>query len=260
MSGEPARLEHTTLGPEDAPVLVLANSLGTRWEMWDMQVEALSEHFRLVRYNHRGHGGSEVPPGPYSMADLGGDVISLLDELGVKKFSFCGLSIGGMVGMWVASEIPERIERLALVCTSPKMGTPDMWNERAETARTEGVSALKDAVLERWYTDAFHERDPEAVARTGEMLSDTPGEGYAGCCEAIRDMDLTERLGRITAPTLVVSASEDPATPPDHGEAINAAIPDSEMIVIENASHLSNIEQPEAVTSALLDHLKGGSR
>ncbi|MCA3747606.1 MAG: 3-oxoadipate enol-lactonase [Rubrobacter sp.] len=249
-------LHHVIEGPEeDAPVLVLSSSLGTTHRMWDPQAPALRERFRLVRYDHRGHGGSPVPPGPYSIAELGRDVLATLDRLGVERFSFCGLSLGGMVGMWLASEVPERVERLVLCCTAAVLGPRELWDERAQVARSEGMDALVEGVVERWFTPAFRERRPEVVERAKRMLRETPPEGYAGCCEAIREMDLRDRLGRIRAATLVISAADDPATPPEYGESLREAIPDARMVVIEDAAHLANIEQPEAFTEALLEHL-----
>ena len=251
-----AALHHRLEGPEDAPVLVLANSLGTTLDMWDPQAPALRERFRLLRYDHRGHGGSSVLPGPYGIRDLGRDLLALLDRLGVEKFYFCGLSIGGMVGLWVASEVPERIERLTLCCTSAKLGPPEDWSSRAMTVRAEGIEAISGAVLERWFTPALHENQPEVIERAERMLLGTPAEGYAGCCEAIRDMDLRGRLGEISAPTLVVAGDSDEATPVDHAELIRNSVPDARLVVVEQAAHLANIERAEAVTRAILDHLE----
>jgi 3-oxoadipate enol-lactonase/4-carboxymuconolactone decarboxylase len=243
-------------GPEDAPVLVTANSLGTTFGMWDEQAPALSARFRLLRYDHRGHGGSSVPPGPYEIGDLGRDVLALLDTLRIERFSFCGLSLGGMVGMWLASEVPGRVERLVLCCTSALLGPPETWERRARTARTEGVGAVADDVLERWFTPPFRASRPEILEWGAGMLRGTPGEGYAGCCEAIRDMDLTGRLGTIRAPTLVIAGADDLATPlAGHAEPIRDAIPDARLVVIPRAAHLGNVEQPEAFTRAILDHL-----
>jgi 3-oxoadipate enol-lactonase len=247
-------VHHLIEGPEDAPVLVLSNSLGTSLAMWDEQASALSERFRLLRYDHRGHGGSPVPPGPYTVEYLGRDVIALLDRLEVERFSFCGLSLGGMVGMWLASEAPERVERLVVCCTSARFA-PDTFDSRARTVRAEGVHAIADAVVERWFTPAFHEGRREAVERARRMLLDTPAEGYAGCCEAVRDADLSDRLGAISASTLVIAGADDPAAPPEGAELIRASIPDASLEVISGAAHLANIEQPEAVTQAILDHL-----
>jgi 3-oxoadipate enol-lactonase len=252
-------LHHLLEGPEDAPVLVMANSLGTTLNMWDDQAPALRERFRLLRYDHRGHGGSPVPPGPYSIGDLGRDVLALLDRLGVERFSFCGLSIGGMVGMWLASEAPERVERLVLCFTSAQLGPPDAWETRARTVRSEGVSAISGAVLERWFTPAFHRERPEVVGWARGMLEATPAEGYAGCCEAIRDMDLRGRLGKITAPTLVIAGADDPATPPEHGELIRDSIPDARLVVVERAAHLANVERPGEITRHILGFLETGA-
>ena len=180
MTGGTVELHHRIQGPEDAPVLVLANSLGTTLEMWDAQAPALGEKYRLVRYDHRGHGGSPVPPGPYAMDDLGRDVLALMDLLGVERFSFCGLSVGGMVGMWLGSEAPERIERLVLCCTAARFDPSGAWDERARAVRAGGVGAVADAVLRRWFTPAFSEEHPEVLDWAGGMLREAPAEGYAG--------------------------------------------------------------------------------
>lgn len=258
-AGDTVSLNYMLEGPEDAPVLVMANSLGTTLNMWDDQAPALRERFRLLRYDHRGHGGSSVPPGPYSIGDLGQDVLAMLDRLGIEHVSFCGLSIGGMVGMWLASEEPERFERLVLCCTSARLGPPDAWETRARTVRAEGVRAVADAVLERWFTPPFHEERPEVVGWARKMLEGTPAEGYAGCCEAIRDMDLRDRLGNISAPTLIIAGADDPATPPEHGGLIRDLVPDARLEVIPQAAHLANVEQPETVTREVLDFLGTGA-
>jgi len=249
-----ARLHHVLEGPEDAPVLVLASSLGTTLQMWEAQAGALRERFRLVRYDHRGHGGSEVPPGPYTLDDLGRDALALLDSLGIERFSFCGLSLGGMVGMWVASEAPERVERLVLCCTSARL-EPGPWEARARTVRKEGMGAISETVVQRWFTPRFREEHPEVVRWAIGMLEGTPPEGYAGCCEAIRDMDLRGRLGSIRASTLVISGSDDPATPTEHAERIASSVPGARLAVIPHSAHLANVEQPEAVTGEILAHL-----
>ena len=248
-------LHHVLEGSEDAPVLILSNSLGTTLDMWDDQAPALRNQFRLLRYDHRGHGASPVPPGPYGIDDLGRDVLALLDRLEVERASFCGLSLGGMVGMWLADHAPERIDRLVLCCTSAKLGPPENWTSRAATVRAEGPEAIADATMERWFTPAFRENEPETVGRARRMLLGNPPEGYAGCCEAIRDMDLTVRLGNIRASTLVIAGADDEATPLDHAELIRDSIPEACLEVVEQAAHLANAERPEAVTQAILDHL-----
>jgi 3-oxoadipate enol-lactonase len=252
--GSTVEVHHLLEGPEDAPVLVLSNSLGTTLTMWDEQAPALSERFRLLRYDHRGHGRSPVPPGPYKIEDLGRDVLVLLDRLEVERFSFCGLSIGGMVGMWVAAEAPERVERLVLCCTSSRFA-PDVFDSRARTVRAAGVDAIAAAVVERWFTPAFRVSRPDVIEWARRMLLGTPAEGYAGCCEAIRDMDLSGRLGGIGAPTLVIAGADDPAAPPEDAERIRDSVPDARLVIVPEAAHLANVEQPEAITRAVLEHL-----
>lgn len=259
MTQETVALHHELEGPEDAPVLVLTNSLGTTLGMWDDQAPTFSQRFRLVRFDNRGHGKSPVPEGPYSIEDLGRDTLAMVDGLGIERFSFCGLSIGGMIGMWLASEVPERVERLVLCCTSALLGPKEVWDERISVSLQDGVGALETAVLERWFTPEFRAARPETVERAGRDLRETSAEGYAGCCAAIRDMDLRDRLGSIQAPTLVISGSDDPSTPPDHGEFISGKIAGSRFLVVEPAAHLANIEQPETVNRAILDHLDPGA-
>jgi 3-oxoadipate enol-lactonase len=239
----------------DGRPLVLSNSLGTNLGMWDDQATALSGRHRVVRYDQRGHGQSPVPNGPYTISDLGGDLIALLDRLGLERVSLCGLSLGGMTAMWVASEVPDRIESLVLCCTSALLGPAAGWQQRARTVRGAGVAAIADSVLERWFTPPFLARRPPAVDRLDAILRATPAEGYAGCCEAIRDMDLTDRLGAITAPTLVIAGAEDPATPPLHGQGIANSIPGARLDIVPNAAHLANVEQPEAITERISAHV-----
>jgi 3-oxoadipate enol-lactonase len=253
-----ASLHHQLSGPEGAPVLVLSNSIGTTWGIWDAQLPALERRFRVLRYDHRGHGRSEVPPGPYTIDELGEDLVALLDRLGIGRVSLCGLSLGGMVGMWLAARLPERVERLALVCTSARLGPPQLWAERAAVARTRGTAALTEIQAARWFTPAFLERAPATVKGALAMLAATPDEGYAGCCEAIRAMDLRADLPAIAAPTLAVAAADDPATPLPHAEAIVAGIGHARLELVRDAAHLVSMEQPERVTSLLLDHLDRG--
>jgi 3-oxoadipate enol-lactonase len=236
------RLFHRFDGPERAPVLVLSNSLGTALEMWDPQMPAFTGRFRVLRYDTRGHGRSEVPSGPCSIAELGKDLLDLLDETGAGRVSFCGLSMGGMIGMWLGINAPDRVERLVLCNTSAQMiGTPELWQQRITLARTKGMTALAEGVIERWFTPEFRKRDPEAVEKVRKMLLATPGAGYAACCAAIRDQNQLDSISAIRAPTLVVTGSRDPATPPDHGRAIASRIPGARVVELE-AAHLSNIE------------------
>ena len=258
-TGSTVEVHHLLQGPEDAPVLMLSNSLGTTLRMWDEQAPKLLTRFRLLRYDHRGHGGSPIPPGPYKIEDLGRDVLVLLEQLGIERVSFCGLSLGGMVGMWLAGEAPERIDRLVLCCTSARFA-PDTFDSRARTVREHGVAEIADAVLERWFTPAFRASQHDVVEWAKRMLLETPAEGYAGCCEAVRDAELSGRLGDIRAPTLVIAGADDPAAPPEQAELICDSIPEARLVVLEQAAHLANVEQPKALTQALLDHLDPGGQ
>jgi 3-oxoadipate enol-lactonase len=249
------KLNHVLEGPEDTPVLVLSNSLGSTLRMWDDQAPVMRERFRLLRYDQRGHGDSPVPSGPYKIEDLGGDALALLDRLEIESASFCGLSIGGLVGMWLASEAPERVERLVLCCTAPRFDS-DFYDARAHKVRAEGVGSIAGAVLERWFTPEFRAARPETVEWAESMLRGTPVEGYAGCCEVLRDADMRDRLEDIRAPTLVVAGAEDPAATIDQAEEIRDAIQRARLVVIESAAHLANVEQPEAVSQEILEHLE----
>lgn len=250
------RLHHRLDGPEDAPLLVLSTSIGTRHTMWDAQAPDLAERFRLLRYDQRGHGQSEVPDGPYSIAELAEDLLGLLDELGIERAHFCGLSLGGMAGLWLGINAPERIDRLVLSSTAAYFPPAEEWTRRAKVTRSsEGVAGLADGALERWFTPAFHERRPDEIDRFREMLITTPGEGYAGCCEAIREMDMREEMGSIQAPTLVIAGNDDPSTPPDWNREIAEAIPDADFHVLQDARHIANVARPREFTDLVLGHL-----
>jgi 3-oxoadipate enol-lactonase len=242
-------------GPPDAPALVLSNSLGTSLAMWDRQVAPLSKHFRLVRYDHRGHGRSPVPAGPYELEDLGGDVLELLDHLGIARASLCGVSLGAMVGMWLGAHAPDRIDRLVLCCTSAYLPPAAAWAQRAGTVREAGTTeVVADAVLPRWLTPAGLEHDAGTVAWLRAMLLATPAEGYASCCNVIERLDLRSALPAISAPTLAIAGAQDPATPPPHLEAIAASIEGARLEVLDGAAHLANIEGAEALNRLVLEH------
>jgi 3-oxoadipate enol-lactonase len=247
---------HVVTGPPDAPVLVLSNSLGSSLAMWDPQAGALAERFRLVRYDTRGHGGSPVPDGPYTIDHVGQDALALLDHLGIERAHWVGLSLGGMTGMWLAINAPERLDRLVLLCTSAQLGPPEGWRERAETVRAQGTEAVADAGVGRWLTERFREENPETADWLRDMIAATPDAGYAAGCAVIEHMDLTAGLAGISAPTLVIAGAQDPATPPEHGERIAAAVPGARLEVLDPAGHLANVEQPETVTRLILDHLE----
>ena len=245
-------------GPAEAPVLVMLNSLGTAAQMWDPQMQALSARFRVIRIEHRGHGGSLPPaPGPYSIAELAGDVLEVLEELGVENFSVCGLSLGGMVAMWLAANHPQRVDSLVVACSAAELGPASGWQERAAAVRANGTSSLGPTLLGRWFTPGFLESAPGLADSVLGMLEAASTEGYAGCCEAIGAMDLRSELERISAPTLLIAGAQDPVTSPAKMLETQQLIPGSAMVVIARASHLANIEQPAAFTDAVLNHLTG---
>jgi 3-oxoadipate enol-lactonase len=248
-------VHHTLEGPEDAPVVVLSNSLGTRGEMWDAQAAALSDRLRVLRYDTRGHGDSPVPPGPYSVADLGQDVIALLDRLGLERVSFCGLSIGGITAMWLGVNAPERIDRLAICCTGMQLPPASMWTERAAQVRAEGVEPQFEATMERWFTPEFPERNPETIERIRKTFVSTPAEGYASCCEALAEFDMRGRLVEVAAPTLVIGGADDPVGTPERVAAIGEEIEGSTVVILPGARHLAAVEKPDEVTRELEQHL-----
>lgn len=249
-------LHHETEGDPERPALLLGGSLGATLAMWDPQVEALSARLRVVRFDHRGHGASPVPPGPYAIDDLGRDVLALLDRLGIARASYCGLSLGGMVGMWLAAHAPERLERLVLICTAARVPQPSAYRERGTLVRRVGTpEAVADAVVARWFTHGFARRHPDVVARHRAMIVATPFEGYAGCCQAIAALDLRDALPTVGAPTLVIAGAEDEALPPEHGRAIAEAIPGARLHVLDPAAHLASVEQAATVTDLIARHL-----
>jgi 3-oxoadipate enol-lactonase len=246
-------------GPDGAPVLVLGNSLGTSRDCWQPSVPVLARHFRLLRYEHRGHGlpgqQSPAPPGPYTIDDLGRDVLALLDARGVGRALYCGVSLGGMVGMWPASHAPGRITGLSLSCTSACLPPAGGWTDRAATVRSAGTGSIAATVVSRWFTPAYQAAHPEVPPAFVAGLAGTADEGYAGCCEAIAAMDLRPALSSITAPTLVIAGAEDAATPPWHGAAIASAIPGARLRVVRGAAHLANVSNAAEVTARLVPHL-----
>jgi len=243
-------------GHEAMPSLVLASSLGTTWELWDAQLPSLVEDFRVVRYDHPGHGRSPIPDASLTVESLADGVVELIDALDLERVSFCGLSLGGMVGMALALRAPERVDRLVLCCTAAHLGPVEGWYERAEVVRARGTSAIAGAVLGRWFTQRFRDESPVTIARFREMLEGTPAEGYAACCEAIARWDARSDVSAIRAPTLVISGEDDVATPPEDGAFLAGSIPDAELTVLPECAHLANVEQPALFTRALLGHLR----
>ena len=256
-----SRLAYDVHGEDGAPVVVLGSSLGTTRVMWDAQLAALAAHFRVVRYDHLGHGGSAVPDGPYTVPMLAAELVSLMDDLGIERAHHAGLSLGGMVAMELAATSPMRVHRLALFCTAAELGPAQGWYDRAETVRRKGIVAVADAVVQRWFTPPF--ADSPRAARLTAGLLDVPAEGYAGCCESIAEMDLRPRLGQISAPTLVVAGAQDLATPASYGqqivEGVLAGGGRARLVVVQEAAHLAAVEQAERVTSLLLQHFGADS-
>ncbi|OXM42366.1 3-oxoadipate enol-lactonase [Amycolatopsis alba] len=256
MSG-PVKVYSVAEGPADGPAVVFSGSLGSDHRMWDPQVKPLVEKgFRVIRYDTRGHGASPVPPGPYAIEDLGGDLLALLDEHGVASAHVVGLSLGGMTGMWLGVNAPDRIGSLVLCCTSAKLGPPGMWADRAKTVRENGTGSVAEAGVGRWLTPGHVAAHPERAEFLREMIANVPAEGYAASCQAIERMDLVDDLPKITARTLVIAGAEDPATPVEHAEVIAGGIPDARLEVVEGAAHLGSYEQPERFTALILEHLE----
>lgn len=245
-------------GPAGAPVLVLSNSLGTDLHMWDAQIPAFAKEFRVLRFDTRGHGASLVTEGPYNIEQLGRDVLALLDALDIQKFSFCGLSMGGLIGQWLGINAGARLEKLVLCNTGAKIGSDEVWNTRIDTVLAGGQQAmrdLRDASIGRWFTAEFAAAQPGKVEPIVGMLAQTSPQGYAANCAAVRDADYREQIAAITAPTLVVCGSHDAVTTPEHGRFMQERIPGAELVEF-HAAHLSNVEAGDAFSQAVLAFLK----
>ncbi|ATR84581.1 3-oxoadipate enol-lactonase [Pseudomonas sp. HLS-6] len=244
-------------GPEGAPVLVLSNSLGTNLHMWDTQLPALTAHFRVLRYDTRGHGQSLVSEGPYSIEQLGRDVLALLDALQIERAHFCGLSMGGLIGQWLGINAGHRLNRLIVCNTAAKIATPEVWNPRIETVLRDGQAAmvgLRDASIERWFTPAYAASHPDQAKRITDMLAATSPQGYAANCAAVRDADFRDQLGEIKVPMLVISGSADAVTPPSGGLFIRDKVKGAEYAEF-HAAHLSNVEVGEPFSRCVIDFL-----
>jgi len=233
------------------PPLVLANSLGSNLHMWDGQADELARRFTLIRFDARGHGESDAPPGPYSIADFGYDVVDLLDHVGFETAHIAGVSLGGMTAMWLAIHFPQRVDRIVPTCTSAQLGPAQNWIDRAQAVREGGLEAIAPAVARNWVLDA--ELRPELE----RMITGNDPDGYIASCAAIEHMDLIPDLHTIMAPTLVISAQQDPSTPPEHGERIAAEIPNARLELIDGAAHLANLERGEEIVRLYLEHLDG---
>lgn len=241
-------------GDPGAPALMLSNSLGTDHRMWDGQIEAFSQHFRVVRYDARGHGQSASPPGPYAIEDLAQDALGLMDELHLGRIAFCGLSLGGMVGQWIGIHAPSRLGHLVLADTAPRIGPKEAWDQRIAAVEKGGMKAVADAVVARWFTKEFQRRNSLAAAAVKQLLLATDAGGYAATCAAIRDMDLREGIGAIAVPTLVIAGREDQVTTLEDAKFLVDSIGGAWGKVL-NAAHLSNVEDTAAFNDAVLKFL-----
>jgi 3-oxoadipate enol-lactonase len=242
-------------GKPDLPVLILSNSLGTDHSMWEAQVPAFSQQFCVIRYDSRGHGSSTVTPGEYTIERLGRDVLSLLDHLEVKTAFYCGLSVGGLTGQWLALHAPERFDKVVLSSTAAKSGTTETWQARIETIRKDGISAILGPLLERWFTAGFRQREPETVERFRKMVESTPLDGYLGTCAVVRDADFRGEVSRIRLKTLVIAGTHDTSTPPEGGRFLAQQIPGAAYVELD-AAHLSNVELPQRFTEEVMRFLK----
>jgi 3-oxoadipate enol-lactonase len=249
------RLQTALDGPVGAPPLLFLNSLGCDLTMWDAQVRALKTKFRVIRFDTRGHGGSDAPDGDYTLERLGLDALAVLDEVGVASAHVCGLSLGGITAQWLAIHAAGRMNRLVLANTVARIGSPEIWRARAETVLAQGMGAVADGAIGRFFSEPFRTTAPETAMIFRRILMETPPQGYAGCCATLRDSDLRCGLGGIISPTLVIGGTLDVSTPPAEAAALAREIPGASLVILD-AAHLSNIEQPEAFNAALLTHLE----
>ena len=244
-------------GNEGQPILVLSNSLTTNLELWDEQIPSFAKHYRVLRYDNRGHGLSSSPKGEYILDDIAGDVLALMDYLSIDKASLCGVSMGGMVGMWLGINAPDRLDKLVLCNTSSNVAPPEPWQARIDTVNKGGMSSIGKAVLERFLSSNSRTKDTYKVELVNSMLQSCHVDGYSGCCAAIRDMDLSGQLALINNPTLVIAGELDPATPVSHSELIVERINGAKLTVIPGVAHLSNLEKPHEFNKIVLKFLLG---
>lgn len=249
-----ASLHYELEGPEDAPVVVLSNSLGTDLTMWRSQIDGLTRQFRVLRYDTRGHGSSSAPAGPYSLAQLGDDVLELLHHLGVERFHVCGVSLGGMTALWLAIHAPQRVLSLMPCNTAARIGSESTWSARIEQVEAHGLASIADATMERWFTPMFRENQAAQVEATRQILARSDAQGYVACCAALRDANLTAAIQSIVAPTLVICGTHDPVTPPCDGRFLQETIAGAANCELD-AAHLSNIEQAGAFLELMLTFL-----
>jgi 3-oxoadipate enol-lactonase len=249
-------VEYVVSGQVGGPAVLLSNSLGATYRMWDTQLADLEREFLVVRYDTRGHGASPVSDAPFSIDDLADDVIALLDRLGLQSAHVIGLSLGGMTALRLAARNPQRVRRLAVLCSAAQLPPATAWTDRAALVRADGSRAVAAAVVQRWFTPAYLDSRPDERAGWERMVASTPAEGYAGCCEAIAKLDLRDDLSGVQAATLVIAGADDPATPPAKLEEIVNGVANGRLLVVPRAAHLASAERPDAITPALLRHLR----
>lgn len=247
-------LNYATFGNKDKPALLFSNSLGTSYQMWQPQIDALQSDYFIICYDTRGHGQSAVPQGPYSLEQLGQDVIDLLDHLDIDKAFFCGISMGGMTGQWLAINHPERFHHLMLCNTAAKIGNETAWKERAQLVRAQGLNPIAETAASRWFTAKFIENNPSVVKQLSDALAAGSPEGYASCCEALSKADTREQLKNIKAPITVLAGEQDPVTTVSDGQYMVDRIANARLATID-ASHISNIEQPEVFNQLIRKQL-----
>jgi 3-oxoadipate enol-lactonase len=249
-----ARIHYQLEGDNSSPVLVLSNSLGTDFSMWDPQMDVFRKHFRVLRYDTRGHGQSSITPGPYSIDQLAKDVIGLLDSLYLTKVHFCGLSMGGMTAMWLALNTPGRLEKVVFSNTAVKIGTAETWQTRIDAVQTGGMAAIAGSTMERWFSTNFREKQPGTVARIQQMVAAASPEGYIANCAAVRDFDFRDQVGHIACKGLVITGKHDPATTPADGRFIAQQLHNAGLVELD-AAHLSNVEDSGRFSKAVQDFL-----
>lgn len=252
-SFDSCRLFYRVEGPADAPPLIMSNSLGTDHMMWQPQTTGLNKQFRVIRYDQRGHGASDAFHNKYTLDELGRDVLAIADRLGLERFLFCGLSMGGLTGQWLGVHAPERVSSLVLANTSAHFPPAEMWDERIKMVGENGMTPLSNLTLERFFTRRFHQAHPATIELFRHVFENMEPAGYKGCCAALMNADMRDELYKVAAPTLIISGEHDPSTPPERGEFIAGEIAGAEHMVLD-AAHVSNIEQPAAFSQALIDH------
>jgi 3-oxoadipate enol-lactonase len=250
VSSSGAVISYEVHGAVDAPPVLFLNSIGSTRALWDGQRRAFEGAYRVIQYDARGHGQSEAPPGPYTLAQLAQDALAILDAEHLATAQVCGLSLGGITALWLAVHAPERVRSLVLANTGARIGSVEFWTERIALVRHQGMAAVADAVLPRWFTPPFHAREPQTIARFRAMIESTPVEGYLGCSAALLDEDLRESLSAVRCPVLAIAGASDQSTPPELLHFVHERLPGSRLVTLE-AAHISNVEQEAAFNAAL---------